>query len=284
MAQAGPESVPVSVMIFHSGGHRWRARLDQPLDIAIGLDFDGPQPNHFDAPRASSVPLKAGDFIGDTRLGGSCNARCLHLTPHCNGTHTECIGHVTDDHPGIGDVAPPAFMLAGLVTITPEPAVQSSDTTSPASGPKDRVITQAALSRGLSSIGNSDIEAIVVRTLPNGREKRFRNYGKSGMPPYFSLEAIAHLVALGVRHLLSDTPSVDRVHDEGRMAGHRLFWGLPATSRHVDDASRPEATVTEMVYVPDEITDGVYLLNLQVPPFLSDAAPSRPVLYRTELS
>ena len=274
----------MSVITFNSGDDEWRVRLDQPLDIAIGLDFDGPQPNHFDAPRASAEPLKVGDFVGDTRLGGSCNARRLHLTPHCNGTHTECIGHVTDDHPGIGDVAPPAFMLAGLVTITPEPAVQSSDTTSPASGPKDKLITQATLSHGLTTIGDPNIEAIVVRTLPNDRAKQFRKYGKTGVPPYFSLDAIAHLVAIGVRHLLSDTPSVDRDHDEGRLAGHRLFWGLPATSRHVDDASRPEATVTEMVFVPDEIIDGVYLLNLQVPPFLSDAAPSRPVLYRTEPS
>ncbi len=274
----------MSVITFNSGDHQWQARLDQPLEIAIGLDFDGPQPNHFEAPKASAEPLIAGDFVGDTRLGGSCNARRLNLTPHCNGTHTECIGHVTDDHPGISDVAPPAFMLAGLVTVTPEPAVQSSDTTSPAPGPNDRLITQAALSRGLSSIGDPDIEAIVVRTLPNGREKRFKNYGKSGTPPYFSLEAIAHLVVLGIHHLLTDTPSVDRSNDEGRLAGHRLFWGIPATSRHCADASRPEATVTEMVFVPDEITDGVYLLNLQVPLFLSDAAPSRPVLYRTEPS
>ena len=34
-----------------------------------------------------------------------------------------------------------------------------------------------------------------------------------------------------------------------------------------------------MIYVPDCISDGSYLLNLQIPAFLSDAAPSRPILY-----
>ena len=34
-----------------------------------------------------------------------------------------------------------------------------------------------------------------------------------------------------------------------------------------------------MIYVPDEVLDGDYLLELQVPHFINDAAPSRPVLY-----
>jgi hypothetical protein len=38
-------------------------------------------------------------------------------------------------------------------------------------------------------------------------------------------------------------------------------------------------TVTELIYAPDPIPDGHYLLNLQVAPLLADAAPSRPVLY-----
>jgi hypothetical protein len=35
-----------------------------------------------------------------------------------------------------------------------------------------------------------------------------------------------------------------------------------------------------MIYVPDEISDGEYLLNLQIAPFVSDASPSRPVLFK----
>jgi arylformamidase len=40
--------------------------------------------------------------------------------------------------------------------------------------------------------------------------------------------------------------------------------------------------VTELIYVPDEIPDGYYLLDLQMPPFMTDAAPSRPLLYQVQ--
>ena len=74
-----------------------RVDLDQPLDLSIPYDFAGEQPSHFDAPRASATALHAGSFVGDVRLGGSCNCEELRLIPHCNGTHTECVGHVTSE-------------------------------------------------------------------------------------------------------------------------------------------------------------------------------------------
>ncbi len=40
-----------------------------------------------------------------------------------------------------------------------------------------------------------------------------------------------------------------------------------------------DKTITEMIFVDDEIRDGLYLLNLQMPAFPTDAAPCRPVIY-----
>jgi hypothetical protein len=34
-----------------------------------------------------------------------------------------------------------------------------------------------------------------------------------------------------------------------------------------------------MIFVEDDIDDGSYLLSIQIPAFMSDAAPSRPVIY-----
>jgi hypothetical protein len=34
-----------------------------------------------------------------------------------------------------------------------------------------------------------------------------------------------------------------------------------------------------LIYVPNEILDGSYVLNLQVSNFANDAAPSRPMLF-----
>jgi hypothetical protein len=58
-----------------------------------------------------------------------------------------------------------------------------------------------------------------------------------------------------------------------------VYWGLPPNVLGARQARRGRALVTELAYVPDTATDGLYLLDLQVPAFATDAAPSRPVLY-----
>jgi hypothetical protein len=76
----------------------------------------------------------------------------------------------------------------------------------------------------------------------------------------------------GIEHLLIDLPSVDRESDGGFMKAHRAFW-------FKGDEARMHATITEMVYVPNSIIDGEYLINIMVAPFGNDASPSKPVLY-----
>ncbi|MBK9767712.1 MAG: hypothetical protein IPP63_12210 [Chloracidobacterium sp.] len=51
-------------------------------------------------------------------------------------------------------------------------------------------------------------------------------------------------------------------------------------SRETHTATRIYSTITELIYVPNEVSDGVYLLNLQIAPFATDAAPSRPMLLK----
>ena len=41
--------------------------------------------------------------------------------------------------------------------------------------------------------------------------------------------------------------------------------------------------MTEMIYVADELADGLYLLDLQVPRWSLEAVPSRPLLMQAEL-
>jgi hypothetical protein len=35
-----------------------------------------------------------------------------------------------------------------------------------------------------------------------------------------------------------------------------------------------------LIYVPNEVPDGTYILNLQIAPFENDASPSKPILYK----
>jgi hypothetical protein len=37
-----------------------------------------------------------------------------------------------------------------------------------------------------------------------------------------------------------------------------------------------------MIFLPDSIPDGIYLLNLQIASLETDASPSKPVLYKLQ--
>jgi hypothetical protein len=125
--------------------------------------------------------------------------------------------------------------------------------------------------------------ALIVRTSPNDERKLSRIYDGKNMPAYFTTEAMQLIVERGYKHLLVDLPSIDRLFDEGKLANHRTFWNVEEGSFAVNENTRMGSTITELIYVPDEVEDGPYWLNLQIPPFESDAAPSRPVLFHRVL-
>ena len=263
-----------------------RVAAERAVDLSIPLEFDGPQPNHFGAPPARARPLAAGGFVGDTRQGGSCNCDVLELTPHCNGTHTECVGHVTGERMSVAERAREPLLDALLVSVETPAAEHCDETADPAPQPGDRLVTAAALRQAAARLARDGqppaSDALVIRTLPNDPSKRHRRYEGPALPPFLSLEAVAWIVERDVRHLLVDLPSIDRSHDEGRLAGHRAFWGLAPGATTAATAGRPEATITELIYVPDEVPDGRYGLSLQIAPFRLDAAPSRPLLFPLE--
>ena len=162
----------------------------------------------------------------------------------------------------------------------------------PAIAEGDRFITAAGIHDALSAVGitapdhdgNPDgpfhpfLEALCIRTLPNGEDKTARRYMEQPAP-FFSIEAMRLVRALGVRHLLVDVPSLDRAFDEGLMCAHHIFWDVPEGGHDVDAVFASQRSVTEMIYVPDALADGRWLLDIQIAPFVSDAAPSRPVLF-----
>jgi kynurenine formamidase len=256
------------------------ADLDEPLDISIPYDFAGEQPSHFDAAAARAAPMRAGSFVGDVRLGGSCNCEELQLVPHCNGTHTECVGHVTAERVSVHQQVPGGLALALLLSASTVPIEESAESADPAPHAGDHFITARVLEELWERHASSGVTALVLRSLPNDPGKRTRHYASETPPPFLSNEAAALCVARDIEHLLIDLPSIDRTHDEGRLSAHRIFWGLPPGSSNYAQAQRPRASVTELIFVPDSIADGRYLLDLQIAPFVSDAAPSRPVLYR----
>jgi arylformamidase len=266
---------------FTAGGRRWRADVTAPADLAIVLEFDGAQPSFFVATPAASEPLRIGGFTGSVATGASCNCAVHSLAPHCHGTHTECVGHVTRSTVTIASLTPVAPCVALVVSVRPEPlGAAAAAMPGGHAAADDLVIRRAALEAAAAAWRDAPCTAVVIRTLPNGADKRHRAYSGSPSPaPYFLPEAMRWLVERGVNSLVVDLPSLDRADDGGRLAAHREYWGLPPGSVDAAQATRGQALVTELAYVPEAVPDGLYLLDLQVPAFGSDAAPSRPVLY-----
>jgi kynurenine formamidase len=278
-------STRVNVGLISFGNIEVRVDLANPVSLAIDLDFAQAQPRHFGAPPATSRPFAVPGFSGSVAHGASCNCQTLTLTPHCNGTHTECVGHLTREPVDAHRVAPLGLLPALLVSIEPVDAKTSTETTDPGPHAGDQLITRQALEASwLAAVpprapDHLEPRALVIRTLPNTLAKRHQDYSDS-TPPYLTREAANLLVERGIEHLVVDLPSIDRSHDEGRLSAHRIFFGLPPGSTTLAQATRAHATVTELAYIPDTVADGPYLLELQVPALGGDAVPSRPLLYR----
>lgn len=252
--------------------HRYSVDLAHPLDLSIPLDFHGEQPAAFHLPRAESRAAEVGNFVGDTTRGGSCNCETVTFSPHGAGTHTEAVGHLTEARVAVRDCLGPALIPCAVVSVAPE-------TVSVSRFREDQVIVCKALETVLACVPRDWCQALVIRTLPNDEVKRFQSYSNTN-PPYLAGDAMEAVVAAGVEHLLVDLPSVDRERDEGLMASHRVFFGLEPGVRSLPPGlPPPRRTITEMIFVPNAVRDGQYLLNLQVAPFVLDAAPSRPVLF-----
>jgi kynurenine formamidase len=261
------------------GGRELSIDVSRPVMLAVALDFAGPQPRHFGAPRASSQPFETAGFKGSVERGASCNCELITLIPHCNGTHTECVGHLTRERLDAWRVVPAGFLPALLLSVTAEAAGAAGEGSDPAPQANDRLITRRALERAWPVSAPFEARSLLIRTLPNAADKGTRDYN-AATPPYLSQQAAQLLISRGILHLIVDVPSIDRTHDEGRLTAHRIFFGLPPGSVELGAAARPDATITELAFMPDELADGAYLLELQVPALGGDAVPSRPLLYR----
>lgn len=260
-------------------GREVRIDLMRPLDLSVEIDFEGEQARHFGAPRAGSRPYSVPGFSGSVARGASCNCDAVTLIPHCNGTHTECAGHLTREPLHAQRIAPRSLLPALLLSVAPVDAARTSESSDPLPRPADRLITRAALEAGWPAGLPLVPRALVIRTLPNEPGKRVRDY-TDVTPPYLSREAAECLLERGIEHLVVDLPSLDRAHDEGRLTAHRIFFGLAPGETALALAGRPQCTVTELAFIPDEVADGSYFLQLQVPAINGDAVPSRPLLFR----
>lgn len=264
---------------FSIGNSEYSADTSEPIDISIPVLFNGEQPNTYDVDKAASKAYESGEFTGDTRRGGGCNFEEYRIIPHCNGTHTECVGHISLERISINKTLKESFFPASVISLNPERAFDTNDNYIPGKNKDDLLITRKLLEEKINESDKNFHEALVIRTLPNDDSKKSRNYMKH-QPPFFSIEAMEYLDKLNVKHLLIDIPSVDRTFDEGKLSAHHIYWNVRQGSHEVNRSDHSLKTITEMIYAPEDVKDGIYLLNIQIPDFTADAAPSRVCLFK----
>jgi kynurenine formamidase len=239
-------------------GQSLSADLNKPLHIAIPLQ-DGPddQPNAYGAPPFETTPYKSGDFVGSIDAGSPVNFYNIRLNPHGNGTHTESVGHIKKGEYAIHNCLQKSHVVAELISVYPT-KMEDGD-----------IVIHAET---LDMLRQHEADALIVRTLPNQIEKQFQKYTGTN-PPYFTPESMQWIHDHDYKHLLTDLPSVDKEEDAGALKSHRIFW-------QSETSPRIHRTITEMVFVANDIKDGIYLLDIQIAPLILDASPSRPVLFK----
>lgn len=245
------------IATIETNSRKYKIDLSKPLDISIPLKASKSNVNAWYIEEPKIEPVQDGEWIGSVSKGASVNFNNIQFNPHAHGTHTECVGHITETVHSVNKNLKQFFFLAELVTVAPE-LIED-----------DFVISKKQLQ---FAFGNKKRDAIVIRTIPNTKEKKSKQYAHTNWV-YFQEDAIQFLVKMGIKHLLVDLPSVDKEKDEGALVAHKAFWNF-------DGKIRMDCTITEFIYVSNKIKDGTYFLNLQIAPFENDASPSKPVLYQ----
>ncbi|MCC5917827.1 MAG: cyclase family protein [Cryomorphaceae bacterium] len=243
--------------------------LNEGIDLSMGFYPDN-GPLAWGADLMKITPVRFGDWVGSVEKGAAVNFCDVMLNPHGQGTHTECVGHISPDQQFINDQLKTYWFTALLV----EAPVNGNFV-------------------DLSGVPEPDSDwpyrALLVKTIKNDPKRHTRNYHQTN-PPYFQPDQMRTLANAGVNHFMTELPSVDPEEDGGALAAHFAWFyesykvekktvSKKESVRTVKGKIRAGQTITEFLYLPDNLPTGRYLLNLQIAPIANDAVPSRPLLY-----
>ena len=228
------------------------------FDISIPMNFNNKQPNFYDVKKSQLKYLNHDGKIFSVAKGAGCNVPEINLNIHCSGTHTECVGHLLEDSGNIGKILNDLLLPAILITVKPFPFSKNNESYHYKVGDNEQVLSK--------------------KTIENEINKW--KYSQN-LAPFFTNEALKFICEIGIEHLVVDIPSIDRMVDGKILGNHRIFWGDGFDSRGKINP-KSKKTITELTYIPNSIKDGCYFLNIQIPHFVCDAAPSRPLLLKID--
>lgn len=241
---------------LHFGSNQDPIRIDSELFHSLSQHIARNKENATNAyflEQAIFEPVIAGDFVGDVSQGGACNCEDIRFNAHGNGTHTECVGHISQEKVYMDQVSMPPYLTCYLA---------HAEASTLSNG--DRIID-------MNSYQWSKLEHVDAVIIHSGTTHKAEQFSGTN-PCYIDVEVLKLLNAKGINHVLTDLPSVDREEDGGALAGHKAFFGYP-------EAVHLNKTITELLFVPPCIETGKYILNISYGALETDAVPSSIKIY-----
>lgn len=236
---------------------------NQGIDLSIPLRNGDENVNAWYCSPVRIEPVKTDHFIGDINQGGVVNFKNIFLNPHGNGTHTECVGHISKEEFTINNCLKEFHFFGKVISVNVKTRWNEAFQ-------KDDQCIDVEEMREKTKEWNGE-KVLIIRTLPNDETKRSRHYSATN-PPYFTSEAINFIIELGIDHLMVDLPSIDREQDNGALIGHHTFWNYPTLPQ-------THKTISELLYIPQQLPDDRYFVNIQIMSIESDASPSKILVY-----
>ena len=147
--------------IIQYNSRKLQIDLSQPLDISIPLKASKNNVNAWFMEAPKIEPAIEGAWVGSVKEGACVNVNNISFNPHAHGTHTECVGHITEKFHSVNQNLKQFFFLAEVITVAPERLKG------------DKVISKKQLQFAL---GNKKRDAVIIRTIPNTNEKLTKQY------------------------------------------------------------------------------------------------------------
>ena len=248
-------------------GHTWTAS-GSPIDLSVPVNPHSGLPRAWYKGPATAEPVRSDGWTGSVAEGGKVNFRDITFNPHAHGTHTETREHIRDAFRPIDALA----RSGGLPFLMPAVLVDALPHQHPSEQGDDWIVSLDTLASTIEDIQRWAPTAILLRCTTGDVHRDWSNSN----PPHLEAGFAERLVDLGIEHLLIDLPSVDREIDGGVLRAHNAFFGS-------DPTTRPNATISELLCIPQGACAGLGLLAMQVSPFVNDAAPSRPVWFPADV-
>jgi hypothetical protein len=285
----------ISTVIGEFNGQKYELNLNDGTNISIPVRPNAEDQLQAFVPNFGATSELVEGGIEKGNVGFNCDI--INSAPHLHGTHTECVGHISNPQhmfdPKLAQNLRHSFLSAALISVAPIKGITSGENYTPKWTEHDMAITRTSLEQAFNKeapyLDKNMIDALVIRTRPNDPSKRTRNYTtKKTSSAFFTTEAMQYLAEhKNIKHLIVDTISVDRSEDDGKLSNHHTWWNIEQGTNTLNRFNiNYDRTITELAYIPNSTTegihfiDGLYFANIQPGNFEnSDAITSNVTLF-----